>query len=62
MPRGEVVVGGFSVTAGYFKNEDKTNEVFKVIFRLEVMCMSFFLLNFLQLHVNLFFLINKQHM
>jgi hypothetical protein len=47
MPRGEVVVGGFSVTAGYFKNEDKTNEVFKVIFRLEVMCMSFFLLNFL---------------
>ncbi|KAK2389015.1 long chain acyl-CoA synthetase [Trifolium repens] len=30
MPRGEVVVGGFSVTAGYFKNEDKTNEVFKV--------------------------------
>ncbi|PNX92297.1 long chain acyl-CoA synthetase 8-like protein, partial [Trifolium pratense] len=30
MPRGEVVVGGFSVTAGYFKNEDKTNEVFRV--------------------------------
>ncbi|KAD5318191.1 hypothetical protein E3N88_18137 [Mikania micrantha] len=30
MPRGEVVIGGFSVTAGYFNNEEKTNEVFKV--------------------------------
>ncbi|PSS16071.1 Long chain acyl-CoA synthetase [Actinidia chinensis var. chinensis] len=29
-PRGEVVVGGFSVTAGYFNNEAKTNEVYKV--------------------------------
>ncbi|XP_016462181.1 long chain acyl-CoA synthetase 8-like isoform X2 [Nicotiana tabacum] len=27
MPRGEVVVGGNSVTAGYFNNDDKTNEV-----------------------------------
>lgn len=30
MPRGEVVVGGYSVSAGYFNNEAKTNEVFKV--------------------------------
>lgn len=30
MPRGEVVVGGSSVTAGYFNNDDKTNEVYKV--------------------------------
>ncbi|CAN4094513.1 unnamed protein product [Withania somnifera] len=29
MPRGEVVVSGNSVTAGYFNNEDKTNEVDK---------------------------------
>ncbi|XP_019249337.1 PREDICTED: long chain acyl-CoA synthetase 8 [Nicotiana attenuata] len=30
MPRGEVVVGGCSITAGYFNNEAKTNEVYKV--------------------------------
>jgi long-chain acyl-CoA synthetase len=30
MPRGEVVVGGASITAGYFNNEEKTNEVYKV--------------------------------
>ncbi|KAK4845670.1 hypothetical protein QYF36_007663 [Acer negundo] len=30
MPRGEVVVGGFSVTAGYFNNPEKTDEVYKV--------------------------------
>ncbi|XP_021724438.1 long chain acyl-CoA synthetase 8-like [Chenopodium quinoa] len=30
MPRGEIVIGGQSVTVGYFKNEDKTREVYKV--------------------------------
>lgn len=30
MPSGEIVVGGRSVTAGYFNNQEKTNEVYKV--------------------------------
>ncbi|KAF8410881.1 hypothetical protein HHK36_003418 [Tetracentron sinense] len=30
MPRGEVIVGGFSVTLGYFEDEAKTNEVYKM--------------------------------
>ncbi|KAK1324014.1 hypothetical protein QJS10_CPA02g00499 [Acorus calamus] len=30
MPQGEIVTGGPSVTAGYLKNEAKTNEVYKV--------------------------------
>ncbi|XP_010532962.1 PREDICTED: long chain acyl-CoA synthetase 8 [Tarenaya hassleriana] len=30
MPRGEIVVGGHSITAGYFNNQAKTDEVYKV--------------------------------
>ena len=30
MPRGEIVIGGTNITAGYFKNEEKTREVYKV--------------------------------
>ena len=31
MPRGEIVVGDNGVTAGYFNNQAKTDEVYKVV-------------------------------
>lgn len=40
MPRGEVVVGGCSITAGYFNNEDKTNEVYKVVPSYELLLLQ----------------------
>ncbi|KAF2292466.1 hypothetical protein GH714_023110 [Hevea brasiliensis] len=30
MPQGEIVIGGFCITRGYFNNQEKTDEVYKV--------------------------------
>lgn len=38
MPRGEVVIGGGCVTAGYYNNDEKTNEVYKVVYTYTHRC------------------------
>lgn len=38
MPRGEIVIGGPNVTLGYFRNDKKTEEVYKVVSTLSLWC------------------------
>lgn len=51
MPRGEVVVGGYSITKGYFNNEAKTNEVYKV----KDLCQSSLVVKYNIFHFNFCF-------